>query len=63
MCWKDLVQLILLVRKTIFSDSVTTFDGSALAAVRWKNVKSKEPAVLKVWTDDGCQVMINIENN
>ena len=46
-----------------FSDSVTTFDGSALAAVRWKNVKSKEPAVLKVWTDDGCQVMINIENN
>lgn len=46
-----------------FSDSVTTFDGSALAAVRWKDVKSKEPAVLKVWTDDGCQVMINIENN
>lgn len=46
-----------------FSDSVTTFDGSALAVVRWKDVKSKEPAVLKVWTDDGCQVMINIENN
>ena len=46
-----------------FSDSVTTFDGSALAAVRWKDVKSKEPAVLKVWMDDGCQVMINIENN
>lgn len=46
-----------------FSDSVTTFDGSALAAVRWKDAKSKEPAVLKVWTDDGCQVMINIENN
>lgn len=46
-----------------FSDSVTTFDGSALAAVRWKDVKSKKPAVLKVWTDDGCQVMINIENN
>ena len=46
-----------------FSDSVTTFDGSALAAVRWKDIKSKEPAVLKVWTDDGCQVMINIENN
>ena len=46
-----------------FSDSVTTFDGSALAAVRWKDVKSKEPAVLKVWADDGCQVMINIENN
>lgn len=46
-----------------FSDSVTTFDGSALAVVRWKAVKSKEPAVLKVWTDDGYQVMINIENN
>lgn len=46
-----------------FSDSVTTFDGSALAAVRWKDAESKEPAVLKVWTDDGCQVMINIENN
>ena len=46
-----------------FSDSVTTFDGSALAVVRWKDAKSKEPAVLKVWTDDGCQVMINIENN
>ena len=44
-------------------DSVTTFDGSALAVVRWKAVKSKEPAVLKVWTDDGYQVMINIENN
>lgn len=39
------------------------FDGSALAAVRWKEAESKEPAVLKVWTDDGCQVMINIENN
>ena len=46
-----------------FSDSVTTFEVSALAAVRWKDAKSKEPAVLKVWTDDGCQVMINIENN
>lgn len=46
-----------------FSDSVTTFDGCALAVVRWKDTKSKEPAVLKVWTDDGCQVMINIENN
>ena len=46
-----------------FSDSVTTFDGSALAAVRWKDVKSKEPAVLKVWADDGCQVMINISHN
>ena len=43
-----------------FSDSVTTFDGSALAAVRWKDVKSKEPAVLKVWTDDGCQVMNSV---
>ena len=26
-----------------FSDSVTTFDGSALAAVRWKDAESKEP--------------------
>lgn len=23
----------------------------------------KKQDVLKVWTDDGCQVMINIENN
>lgn len=45
-----------------FSDTVTTFDGSALAVVRWKNSESKEPALLRVWTDDGCEVTISMNN-
>ena len=44
-----------------FSDTVTSFDGSALAVVRWKDTASKEPALLRVWTDDGCEVVVAIE--
>ena len=38
-----------------FADTVTTFDGSALAVVRWMDKSTKEPALLRVWTDDGCE--------
>ena len=43
-----------------FSDTVTTFEGSALAVVRWKDSNSKEPAVLRLWTDDEIEVCVNI---
>lgn len=43
-----------------FSDTVTTFDGSALAVVRWKDAGSKEPALLRLWTDDGCEITIPV---
>ena len=43
-----------------FSDTVTTFDGSALVVVRWKDRNSKEPAVLRLWTDDEIEVCVNI---
>ncbi len=43
-----------------FSDTVTTFDGSALAVVRWKNQDLKEPAHLQLWTDDGIKVCVNV---
>lgn len=42
------------------SDTMTTFDGCAMAAVRWKDAKSQEPAILRVWTDDGCETVMNI---
>ena len=44
-----------------FADVVTTFDGSALAVVRWSDKNSKEPAVLRVWPDDGCEVMVEVD--
>ena len=43
-----------------FSDTVTTFEGSALAVVRWKDSNAKEPAILRLWTDDGIEVCVNI---
>lgn len=43
-----------------FSDTVTTFEGSALAVVRWKDSNSKESAVLRLWTDDDVEVCIDI---
>ena len=43
-----------------FADTVTTFDGSALAVVRWSDKRSKEPATLRVWTEDGCEVMVEV---
>ena len=43
-----------------FSDTVTTFEGSALAVVRWKDSNSKESAVLRLWTDDDVEVCMHI---
>lgn len=43
-----------------FSDTVTTFEGSALAVVRWKDSNLKESAVLRLWTDDDVEVCIDI---
>lgn len=42
------------------SGTVTTYDGSALAVVRWSDAKSEEPAVLRVWTEDGCEAIVNV---
>lgn len=44
-----------------FADTVTTFDGSALVVVRWNDKGAKEPAVLRVWTEDGCEVMVEVD--
>lgn len=44
-----------------FADTVTTFDGSALAVVRWNDKGAKEPAVLRVWTEDGCEVTVEVD--
>ena len=43
-----------------FSDTVTTFEGSALAVVRWKDSNSKEPVVLRLWTDDDVEVCMEV---
>lgn len=43
-----------------YSDTTTTFDGCALAVVRWSDLKSKEQALLRIWTDDGCEAIVNI---
>ena len=40
---------------------MTTFDGSALVVVRWNDKGAKEPAVLRVWTEDGCEVMVEVD--
>lgn len=44
-----------------FADTVTSFDGSALAVVRWRDPKSEEPAVLQLWTEDGCEATVIVE--
>lgn len=44
-----------------FADTVTSFDGSALAVVRWRDPKSEEPAVLHLWTEDGCEATVIVE--
>ena len=43
-----------------FSETVTTFEGSALAVVRWKDSNLKESAILRLWTDDEVEVCIDI---
>lgn len=43
-----------------YSDTITTFDGCALAVVRWIDLKSKEQALLRIWTDDGCETIVHI---
>lgn len=42
------------------SDTAITFDGSVLAVVRWRDAKSKEPAVLRVWSDDGYETTVDV---
>ena len=42
---------------------LATSKEDILAASRELIKENGWAAVLKVWTDDGCQVMINIENN
>lgn len=46
-----------------FSDTVTTYDGYAMAAVRWTDPKSKEPAYIRFRTDDGCEINVKVEGN
>jgi len=46
-----------------FSDTVTTYEGYAMAAVRWKEPKTKEPAYIRFWTDDGCKINVKIGGN
>ena len=45
-----------------FADTVTSFDGSVLAVVRWIDPKSDDPAVLHLWTEDGCETTVTVEH-